>query len=122
MKLQTSDIKSIAIFRALQLGDILCSIPAVRAIRSAYPDAKISFIGLPSSESIIRRFPAYFDDFITFPGYPGLPEQGFDQDRFDQFLREVRAREFDLLLQMQGNGTVVNELLTLFTAKYLAGF
>ena len=66
MKLKPAEIKSIAIFRALQLGDILCSIPAIRAIRRAYPDAQISFIGLSSSKAIISRFPQIFNDFISF--------------------------------------------------------
>jgi ADP-heptose:LPS heptosyltransferase len=34
----------------------------------------------------------------------------------------MRAEQFDLLLQMQGNGTIVNELLAQFGARRLAGF
>ena len=33
------EIKHIAIFRALQLGDMLCIIPAIRALKNRYPDA-----------------------------------------------------------------------------------
>jgi len=112
----------IAIFRALNLGDILCSVPAIRAIRQAYPGAEITFIGLPGSVSIINRFPNYIDRFVAFPGYPGLPEQEFNSDNYELFLSSMREYQFDLLLQMQGNGSVVNEMLTSFDASRLVGF
>ncbi len=116
------NFKKIAIFRALQLGDMLCAIPAVRALRAAYPDAEITLLGLPWAESFTQRFHKYFDRFIHFPGYIGLPEQPFDERKFYAFLEEIRAEKFDLILQMQGNGTIVNQLLHQFGATHVAGF
>lgn len=117
-----STIKTIAIFRALQLGDMLCVIPAIRSLRKAHPSAHITLIGLPWAKELVQRFPAYFDDFIAFPGYPGLPEQNFNQELFDIFLKRVKAHQFDMVIQMQGNGTIVNQLLRTFGAKNVAGF
>src|SRR5882757_5527 len=102
MKLHPDNIKKIAIFRALQLGDMLCSIPAIRALRRAYPDAEITLLGLPWAAAFVQRFHRYFDRFIHFPGYPGLPEQEYDESVFRCFLEEMQEEEFDLLLQMQG--------------------
>jgi ADP-heptose:LPS heptosyltransferase len=117
-----ADIKRIIVFRALQLGDMLCHIPAIRALRYAYPEASITLAGLPWAKSFTERFYTYFDDFIGFPGYPGLPEQRVDPVRFTGFLDQVQRREFDLALQMQGNGTIVNAMVELFNARYTAGF
>ncbi|MBG6233452.1 ADP-heptose:LPS heptosyltransferase [Pedobacter sp. CAN_A7] len=117
-----STVKTIAIFRALQLGDMLCAIPAIRSLRKAHPSVHITLIGLPWAKELIPRFPNYFDDFIAFPGYPGLPEQNFNQTLFDTFLKRVQAHQFDMVLQMQGNGTIVNQLLQTFGARYVAGF
>jgi ADP-heptose:LPS heptosyltransferase len=117
-----ADIKKIIIFRALQLGDMLCHIPAMRALRNAYPCASITLAGLPWAKSFTGRFSAYFDDFIWFPGYPGLPEQPVDPVVFASFLNKVQSRHFDLALQMQGNGTIVNAMVELFEAHYTAGF
>jgi ADP-heptose:LPS heptosyltransferase len=122
MRLPAEEVKKIVVFRALQLGDILCAIPALRALRKAYPLARISYVGLPHTLSLIERFPACFDDFIEFPGYPGLPEQAFDEQKFAGFIKKIKKRGYDLAIQMQGNGSIVNPLVKSFGAKYNAGF
>lgn len=122
MNLDLKDIKRIGIFRALQLGDMLCSIPAIRALRMACPHAKITLIGLPWAASFVRRFNKYFDSFICFPGYTGLPEQPFSEAAYADFLYSVRQERFDLLIQMQGNGTIVNPMLLTWNARQVAGF
>lgn len=119
---ELSHIKKIAVFRALQLGDMLCAIPAIRSLRHEYPSAKITLLGLPWSKHFVERFSDYFDKFIDFPGYPGLPEQPFNEKEYESFLKEVRKEKFDLVLQMQGNGTIVNPLMFQFGAKYVGGF
>jgi ADP-heptose:LPS heptosyltransferase len=122
MKLPPSEIKKIAVFRALQLGDMLCAIPAIKALRFTYPNAEITLIGLPWARSLTGRFSKYFDNFIHFPGYPGLPEQQLDPAAFTTFLSEVQSKHFDLALQMQGNGSVINPMIELFAAKFTAGY
>ena len=115
-------IGSIIIFRALQLGDLLCSIPAFRALRRALPKAHIAITGLPWMKMLPERFPKYFDEFILFPGFPGLPEQPWNSVETTTFLLNIAQRIFDLALQMQGNGTIVNPMIELFGAKYCAGY
>lgn len=122
MTFEKEDIKSIAIFRALQLGDLLCSIPAFRAIREAYPDAKITLISLPGSRMIYERFNTLFDNFMAFSGYHGLPEQSFTIEALKKFESQMQLLEFDLVLQMQGNGSIVNDMINNWSAKRVAGF
>lgn len=121
MKIPVTDVKKIAIFRALQLGDMLCIIPAMRALRYAYPTAHITLIGMPWAQSFTERFSSYFDAFEHFPGFPGLPEQPFDAAETVKYLSGVQGR-YDLLLQMQGNGTVINPMMELFGAARTGGF
>ncbi|MGN6602672.1 MAG: glycosyltransferase family 9 protein [Ginsengibacter sp.] len=122
MMKELKDIKRIAVFRALQLGDMLCAIPAIKALRHGYPSASITLLGLPWASSLVERFSEYFDQFIHFPGYPGLPEQSFNEEDLESFLRKMRKENYDLLLQMQGNGTIVNRLVFQMGAKNVAGF
>jgi ADP-heptose:LPS heptosyltransferase len=120
--LHKQDIKTIAIFRALQLGDLLCSVPAFRALRNSFPEARISIIGLPWMKMFTDRFSHYLDDFILFPGYPGLPEQEVHPEETLDFLSSMVQRKFELALQMQGNGSIVNPMVELFNARFTAGF
>ncbi|HET8721784.1 MAG TPA: glycosyltransferase family 9 protein [Nitrospira sp.] len=108
--------------RALHLGDLLCSVPAFRALRAAFPEARISLIGLPWAKSFVERFHDYLDEFIEFPGYPGLPEQEPDFNRLAEFVASMRSRAFDWLIQMQGDGSYVNDLVGLCGARNLWGF
>jgi len=113
---------TIAVFRAIKLGDMLIIVPALRALRAAFPKAKIALISLPWAKEFVARFPRYVDEFIDFPGWPGLPEQKVDPGRAVAFLKLMQQRRFDLVLQMQGNGTLVNPMMSLLGARLMAGY
>lgn len=120
--LQQEASHNIVVFRALQLGDLLCSVPAFRALRAAFPQARISLMGLPWSKNFVTRYSDYLDDFIEFPGWPGLPEQAPQLEIIPDFIKQMQRRQFDLALQMQGNGTLVNSMIMLFGARQTAGY
>jgi ADP-heptose:LPS heptosyltransferase len=114
--------KRIVVFRALQLGDMLCVVPALRALRQALPRAQVILAGLPWAENFTRRFRHLVDEFLAFPGHPDLPEQPADLQELQRFLTAVRARRYDLALQLHGDGRVSNGIVACFEASCMAGF
>jgi ADP-heptose:LPS heptosyltransferase len=114
--------RRILVIRALQLGDLLCVVPALRALRTAFPGARIALAGLPWAREFVARYSRYLDEFIEFPGFPGLPERDCDPRRVPHFLSEVQGRRFDLALQLHGSGRLLNPLTMLLGARQCAGF
>lgn len=103
-----SEIRRIAVFRALYLGDMLLAVPALRALRQHFPHAEISLIGLPWASSFVERYPLYLDRLVPFAGYPGIQEGESDPEQTRALIEEQRASHYDLVIQMHGSGLTSN--------------
>lgn len=114
--------RRVAVFRALQLGDMLCSVPALRALRNALPHAHIALIGLPWAQAFVERYTGLVDELIVFPGAAGFPEQPETGVGLPAFFSQMRARQFDLAIQLHGSGGIANDLLLELGANAYAGF
>jgi ADP-heptose:LPS heptosyltransferase len=118
---QQTAIRKIAVFRALQLGDLLCSVPAFRALRQRFPGAEITLISLPWAADLVRRLP-YIDRLAVFPGYQGIAEAPYEPERTEAFLAETRAAGYDLAIQMHGDGSVSNGFVAALGARSSLGY
>ncbi len=113
--------RKVAVLRASRIGDFICAIPALRALRLALPAAEISMITLPMLEELAVRC-RHLDRFIPFPGYPGIAEQFFDPRKTAAFFNRMQAERFDLAVQMQGSGVNSNPFTLMLGARYTAGY
>ena len=111
-----ADLSRIAVFQALNLGDLLCTTPALRAIRRRFPAAEITFIGRPWAEDFVARL-STAGRFLPFPGYPGIAESPRDPTP-----PVPRWPGFDLVIQMHGSGEVSNGFVAALGATRSVGF
>ena len=110
------DPARIAVFQALDLGDLLCVTPALRAIRRRFAAAEIVLIGRPWARDFVERLPAV-DRFMLFPGFPGIAESASDAE-----LRMAVWPPFDLAIQMHGSGAISNGFVATLGAARLLGY
>jgi len=112
----------IAVLRALHLGDMMCAVPALRALRAAQPRARITLVGLPWAKVFVDRFHDYVDELMELPAVPGMPETASCRGSLADFIDEARWKRFDLAIQLHGSGVVTNELVQQLGARRTAGF
>src|SRR4051812_23076246 len=106
---QVEPARRIAVIRALHLGDMLCAVPALRALRASFPVAHITLIGLPWVRELAALLPRFIDAVDEFPGFPGIPERPFDARRTCAFIARAQEQQFDLVIQLHGSGSHINE-------------
>ncbi len=114
-------VRKIAVFRALFLGDLLCTVPAFRSLRRCFPYAEMTLMGLPWAAEFVRRVP-YVDRFVAFPGYEGIREVPYCARQTRAFLAEAQATGYDIALQMHGNGHISNSFVAALGARLSLGY
>jgi ADP-heptose:LPS heptosyltransferase len=114
-------VRRIVVLRALMLGDTICAVPALRAIRRAWPQAHIALMGMPVAREYLSRLDCV-DEWRPFPGWPGLPERGVDVRELPAFLSAMHASDWDLAIQLHGSGESTNPFVALLGARWNAGF
>jgi len=101
---------------------MLCAVPALRALRASFPVAHITLIGLPWVRELAALLPRFIDAVDEFPGFPGIPERPFDARRTCAFIARAQEQQFDLVIQLHGSGSHINEFAMLLGAHRTAAF
>ncbi|OGW80385.1 MAG: lipopolysaccharide heptosyltransferase II [Omnitrophica bacterium RIFCSPHIGHO2_02_FULL_51_18] len=92
--------QKILVIKLSAVGDVILSIPSIRALKTKFPDAWISVLVGRKSRKIVRNCP-YVDDAIVYEETPG-------KNRLLNILKTARllAKEnFDIVVDLQNNRT-----------------
>ncbi|MFH2128107.1 MAG: glycosyltransferase family 9 protein [Pseudomonadota bacterium] len=91
-----AQVKSILVVRNDNIGDVLCTTPAIQALRDAFPQAHLAALVCTLSQSAIEGHPALDELFV----YPKAKHRHYGKvesfKRMAAMLAQVRRRRFDL--------------------------
>jgi ADP-heptose:LPS heptosyltransferase len=118
------DVQRIAVLRANALGDFIFTIPALEALRVAYPAVELVLIGAPWHKRWLRDRPGPVDRVLVVPPAKGIRQAAPDErpSSMDDFIAAARAERFDIAVQMHGGGANSNPLVANLGARVTAGF
>jgi ADP-heptose:LPS heptosyltransferase len=117
------DAERIAVLRGNALGDLVVALPALDALREAYPGARITLFGRAHHEALLgegRSSPV--DRVVVLPdgaiGDEPRPEPGLDRAAL---LASLAADGYDLAIQLHGGGRNSNGFVRGLGARVTAG-
>jgi len=92
------DVRSILVVRQHnQLGDMLCVVPLLRALRARFPAARIALLASPGNRDIMQHHPC-LDEVLTYDKTDFLVKGRPRLLKFAHYVRVLRARSFDLAI------------------------
>lgn len=116
-------VERVAVLRANALGDLIFALPALDALRAAYPTAEIVLLGGPLHAELLTGRPGPVDAVAIVPPVEGLrpPAPGETPVPVADFLANPRTAPFDLAVQIHGGGRTSNRIATALGARVTAG-
>ena len=119
-------VERIAVLRGGALGDLVFALPALAALRAAYPSAAITLLGGPVAPALLGgRLGVPVDAVEVLPFWPGVRDgDGAGDDAgeaVEAFVGRMRAQRFDLAVQAHGGGRHANPFLLRLGAQHTVG-
>lgn len=117
-------VRRIAVLRANGLGDLVLSLPALAALRAAYPAAELVLLGLPWHAALLDGRPGPVDRVVATPRYGGLrvgDDASRDSPELRAFFAAARAERYDLAVQLHGGGGNANPFVASLGARVTVG-
>ena len=97
------EFRNILIIKPSAMGDIVMALPALHALRQAYPEAKISWLVRPEFAALLKGHPE-LDEIVIFDrkkmGRWFISPASFGA--FRGFLAGLRNAKYDLVVDLQG--------------------
>ncbi|MFQ5965330.1 MAG: glycosyltransferase family 9 protein [Candidatus Scalinduaceae bacterium] len=112
--------KTILIVRLSAIGDVVHVLPALRSLRSNFPDSKITWLVEDKARDILTGHPD-IDEVITFPRRKWqrdiLKINKIINTLFDvfSFYKKLRKESYDIVIDFQGN--LKSGIMTLITGS-----
>jgi ADP-heptose:LPS heptosyltransferase len=117
-------VRRIAVLRANGVGDFLVAVPALDALRAAYPDAELTYLGVPWHLELLPGRPGPWDRVLAVPPYPHVGAPGDtdpDSEQVQRFFAEQQEAGYDVAVQLHGGGGNSNPFVSRLGARVTIG-
>ncbi|HEX4812804.1 MAG TPA: glycosyltransferase family 9 protein [Nonomuraea sp.] len=114
-------VERIAVLRANALGDFLMAVPALEALKRAYPGARLTLLGTAMHAELLTGRPGPVDEVVTLPPISGVSTSESGHPVPDGLCAELREHGFDLAVQIHGGGRYSNPFVRRLGARVTAG-
>jgi ADP-heptose:LPS heptosyltransferase len=114
-------VSRIAVLRGGGLGDLMYALPAVAALKAAYPGASVTLLCTPVQAELLSQTVGPVDETVILPFAEGVRPGPEDPHEVERFFAGMRARNFDLAVQVHGGGRYSNPFLLRLGARHTVG-
>ncbi|MFF1830032.1 glycosyltransferase family 9 protein [Paenarthrobacter sp. NPDC058040] len=114
-------VERIAVLRGGGLGDLLYIYPALHALKGAYPSAEITLLGTPIHATFVEAIESPVDHVEILPFAKGIRDGDENAEARKAFAAGMRAKRFDVAIQMHGGGRYSNPFLLELGARHSVG-
>ena len=117
-------VAKIAVLRPNAVGDFVFALPALHALKHAYPDAELVFLGKAWHADFLEGRPGPVDRVVVLPPIPGVGaplDQPADAHAVACFVECMRSEGFDIVAQMYGGGRYSNPFVMRMGARLAIG-
>ena len=115
------DVSRIVVLRGGGLGDLIFAVPAMAALKAAYPASRITLLGTPIHKALLGAVETPVDEVVVLPFAEGVRPGEEDAGELDRFFADMRARHFDVAVQLHGGGRYSNPFLLRLGARHTVG-
>ena len=119
-----SNVHKIAVLRANALGDLIMTLPALDALKAAYPQAEIVLLAGPWHAEFLAGRPSPVSRVVVIPPLHHIDQPTLTpelQAELDAFFRRMQAERFDIAVQLHGGGKQSNPFVLGLGARLTVG-
>lgn len=116
------NVQKIAVLKAGALGDLIVALPAIEAIRIAYPKAEIVLLGRLWHKYFLSDKRTSIDRVVVVPPTSGIVDEGnIDNEMQYRFFDTMQNEAFDIAINFQGRGVAANPFIHQLKARLTVG-
>jgi lipopolysaccharide heptosyltransferase III len=113
-RIQADQVRNILVVRTAYIGDVVMTIPVLKPLRELFPDARISFLTAAGAAEVLKNNP-FVDEVIP---YDAFWFYATSVGAYRTFMRTMRERSFDLVIEARADIRDILLLARRFRARY----